>query len=73
MTDVIFFGSKITVDSDCGHGIKRPLFLARKAMTNLDSVLRSRDISAPTMVCLVKAMVTPVVMDGCEELDQKEA
>ena len=73
VTDVIFFGSKITVDSDCGHGIKRHLFLGRKAMTNLDSTLKSRDTSVPTTVCLVKAMVSPVVMNGCEELDQKEA
>ena len=73
MTGVIFFRSKIKVDSDCGHGIKRHLFLGRKAMTNLDSTLKSRDISMPTTVCLVKAMVSPVVMNGCEELDQKEA
>ena len=62
VTDFIFLGSKITVDGDCSHEIERPLLLGRKAMTNLDSILRSRDISLPTKVHLVKAMVFPVVM-----------
>ena len=64
--DFIFLGSKITVDGDCSHEIKRPLLLGRKAMTNLDSILKSGDITLPTKVCLVKAMVFPVVMYGCE-------
>ena len=64
--DFIFLGSKITADGDCSHEIRRHLLLGRKAMTNLDSVLRSRDITLPTKVCLVKAMVFPVVMYGCE-------
>ena len=62
----IFRGSKITVDGDCSHEIKRCLLLGRKVMTNLDSILKSRDITLPTEVCLVKAMVFPVVMYGCE-------
>ena len=66
VTDFIFLGSKITVDGDCSHKIKRHLFLWRKAMTNLDIVLKSRDITLPTKVCLVKAMVFPVVMYGRE-------
>ena len=66
MTDFIFLGSKITVDGDCSHEIKRCLLLARKAMTNLDNVLKSRDITLPTKVRLVKAMVFPVVRHGCE-------
>ena len=66
VTDSIFLGSKITADSDCSHEIKRRLLLGRKAMTNLDSVLKSRDITWPTKVCLVKAMVSPIVMFGCE-------
>ena len=66
VTDFIFLGSKITVDSDCSHEIKRPLLLGRKIMTNLDSILKSRGITLPTKVCLVKAMVFPVVMYGCE-------
>ena len=66
VTDFIFLGSKITEDSDCSHEIKRPLLLGRKAMTNLDSILKSRDITLPTKVCLDKAMVFPVVMYGCE-------
>ena len=66
VTDFIFLGSKITEDSDCSHKIKRPLLLGRKAMTNLDSILKSRDITLPTKVCLDKAMVFPVVMYGCE-------
>ena len=66
MTDFIFLGSKITVDGDCSHEIKRCLLLARKAMTSLDNVLKSRDITLPTKVRLVKAMVFPVVRHGCE-------
>ena len=65
-TDFILLGSQITVDSDCSHKIKRCLLLARKAMTNLDSILKSRDITLPTKVRLVKAVVFPVVMYGCE-------
>ena len=64
--DFILLGSKITVDGDCSHEIKRSLLLGRKAMTNLDSILKSRDITLPTKVCLVKATVFPVVMYGCE-------
>ena len=64
--DFIFLGSKITVDGDCSHEIKRHLHLERKAMTNLDSILKSRDKTLPTKVHLVKAMVIPVVMNGCE-------
>ena len=66
VTDFIFLGSKITADGDCSHEIKRHLLLGRKAMTNLDSVLKSRDTALPTKVCLVKAMVFPVVMCGYE-------
>ena len=66
VTDLIFLGSKITADSDCCHEIKRRLLLGRKVMTNLDSLLKSRGITLPTMVRLVKAMVFPVVMYGCE-------
>ena len=66
MTDFIFLGSKISVDSDCSHEIKRHLVLERKAMTTIDSILKSRDITLATKFCLVKAMVFPVVMDGCE-------
>ena len=66
MTDFIFGGSKITADGDCSHEIKRRLLLGRKVMTNLDSILKSRDITLPTKVCLVKAMVIPVVMYGCD-------
>ena len=66
MTDFIFLGSKITADCDCSHEIKRCLFLGRKAMTNLDSILKSRDIILLTKVSIVKAMVFPVVMCGCE-------
>ena len=65
-TDFIFLGSKITADGDCSHEIKRRLLLGRKAMTNLDSILKSRDITLLAKVCLVKAMVFPVVMYGCE-------
>ena len=64
--DFILLGSKITADGDCSHEIKRHLLLGRKAMTNLDSVLKSRDITLPTKVCIVKAMVFPIVMYGCE-------
>ena len=66
VTDFIFLGSRITADGDCGHEIKRYLLLGRKVMTNLDSILKSRDITLPTKVCLVKAMGFPVVMYGCE-------
>ena len=65
-TDFFFLGSKITADDDCSHEIKRYLLLERKAMTNLDSILKSRDITLPTKVYIVKAMVFPVVMYGCE-------
>ena len=71
--DFIFLGSKITVDGDCSHEIKRRLLLGRKAMTNLDSLLKSRDITLPTKVQTVKAMVFPVVMYGCESWSIKEA
>ena len=73
VADFIFLGSKITVDGDCSHEIKRCLLLGRKFMTNLDSILKSRDITLPTMVRLVKAMVFPVVMYGCESLTVKKA
>ena len=66
VTDFIFWGSKITADGDCSHEIKRHLLLGRKVMTNLDSILKSRDITLPTKVRLIKAMVFPVVMYGCE-------
>ena len=66
VTDFIFLGSKITADGDCNHEIERRLLLGRKAMTNLDSILKSRDITLPSKVCLVKAMVFPVVTYGCE-------
>ena len=66
VTDFIFLGSKITADGECSHKIKRHLLLGRKAMTNLDSVLKSRDITLPTKVRLIKSMVFPVVMYGCE-------
>ena len=73
VTDFIFLGSKITVDRDCSHEIKRCLFLERKAMTNLDSILKNRDITLPTKVHLVKAVVSPVVMYGCESWTIKKA
>ena len=73
VTDFIFLGSKITVDGDCSHEIQRHQLLGRKAMTNLDSVLKSRDITFPTKVCLVKATVFPVVMYGCESWTIKKA
>ena len=71
--DFILGGSKVTADGDCSHEIKRRLLLGRKAMTNLDSILKSRDISLPTKICLVKAMVFPVVMYGCESWNIKKA
>ena len=73
MTDFIFLGSKITADGDCSHEIKRHLLLGRKDMTNLHSILKSRDITLPTKVHLVKAMVFPVVMYGCESWTIKKA
>ena len=73
VTDLIFLGSKITVDGDCSHEIKRHLVLARKVMTNLDGILKSRDITLPTKVHLVKAMVFPVVMYGCESWTIRKA
>ena len=73
VADFIFLGSKITADGDCSHEIKRHLLLGRKVMTNLDSVLKSRDITLSTKVCLVKAMVFPVVMYGCESWTLKKA
>ena len=73
VTDFIFLGSKITADGDCSHEIKRRLLLGRKAMTNLDRILKSRDITLPTKVRLVKAMVFPVVMYGCESWTIKKA
>ena len=73
VTDVIFLGSKITADGECSHEIKRRLLLGRKAMTNLDSILKSRDITLLTKICLVNAMVFPVVMYGCESWIIKNA
>ena len=73
VTKFIFLGSKITADGDCSREIKRHLLLGRKAMTNLDSILKSRDITLPTQVCLVKAMVFPLVMYGCESWTVKKA
>ena len=73
MTDFLFLGSKITADSDCSHEIKRLLLLRRKAMTNVGSVLKIRDITLPTMVSIVKAMAFPVVMYGCESWSIKKA
>ena len=73
VADFIFLGSKITADVDCSHEIKRHLLLRRKVMTNLDSILKSRDITLPTKVRLVKAMVFPVVMYGCESWAIKKA
>ena len=73
VTDFIFLGSKIIADGDCSHEIKRRLLLGRKAMTNLDSLLKSRDITLLTKVCLVKAVVFPVVMYGCESCTVKKA
>ena len=73
VSDFSFWGSKITAGGDCSHEIKRCLLLGRKAMTNLDSIFKSRDITLPTKVCLVKAMVFPVVMFGCESWTVKKA
>ena len=73
VTDFIFLGSKITADGDCSHEIRRHLLLGRKAMTNLDSILKSRDITLPTKVCIVKAMFFPLVMYGCDSWTTKDA
>ena len=73
MRDFLFLGSKITGDNDCSHEIKRGLLLGRKAMTNLDSILKSRDITLPTKVHIVEAIVFPVVMYGCESWSIKKA
>ena len=73
VSDFIFGGSKITADGDCSHEIKRCFLLGRKVMTNLDNIFKSRDITLPTKVCLVKAMVFPVVMYGCESWTVKKA
>ena len=73
LTDFILGGSKITADGDCSHEIKRCLLLGRKVMTNLDSIFKSRDVTLPTKVCLVKALVFPVVMCGCESWTVKKA
>ena len=73
MSDFTFWGSKVTADGDCSHEIKRRLLLGRKVMTNLDSILKSRDITLPTKVSLVKAMVFPVVMYGCESWTIKKS
>ena len=69
LADFIYLGFKITADGDCSHEIKRCLLLGRKVMTNLDSILKSRDITLSTKVCLIKAMVFPVVMYGCERVE----
>ena len=71
-SDFIFWGSKITADGDCSHEIKRHLLFGRKVMTNLDSIFKSRDITLQTKICLVKAMVFPVVMYGCESWTAKK-
>ena len=73
VSDFIFWGSKITADGDCSHDIKRRLLLGRKVMTNLDSIIKSRDLTLPTKVCLVEAIVFPVVMYGCESWTVKKA
>ena len=73
VSDFIFLGSKITADGDCSHEIKRRFLLGRKVMTNLDSILKSKDITLPTNIHLVKAMVFPVVMYGCESWTMKKA
>ena len=73
VTDFLFLGSKITGDADCNHEIKRHLLLGRKAITNLDSILKNRNITLPTKVWLIKAMVFPVVMHRCESWTKKEA
>ena len=72
VSNFIFLGSKITAENDCSHEIKRRLLLGRKVMTNLDSIFKNRDITLPTKVCLVKAMVSPVVMYGCESWTVKK-
>ena len=72
LADFIFLGSKITADGECSHEIKRCLLLGRKVMINLDSILKSRDITLPTKVCLVKAMIFPVVMYGCWTIKKAE-
>ena len=73
MTDFIFFGSKVTADGECSHELKRHLILGRKDLTNLDSILKSRDITLPTKVPIVRAMVYPVIMYGCESWTIKKA
>ena len=73
VADFIFLGSKITADGDCSHEIKRCLLLGRKVMTNLDGIFKSRDITLPIKVCLVKSIIFPVVMYGCESLTVKKA
>ena len=73
VSDFIFWGSKITADGDCSHEVKRRLLLGRKVMTNLDSIFKCRDITLPAKVCVVKAMVFPVVMYGCESWTVKKA
>ena len=73
VSDFIFVGSKITADGDCSHEIKRHLLLRRKVIANLDSILKSRDVTLPTKVCLVKAMAFPVVMYGCESWTVRKA
>ena len=73
MTDFTFLGSKITADGDCSHKIKRHLLLGKKAMTNLDSILKSRNVTLLTKVCLVKVMVFPIIMYGCEDWTIKES
>ena len=72
VADLLFLGSKITVDSDCSHEIKRRLLLGRKAIRNLDNVLKSRDIALPTKICIGKAMIFPVVTYGCKSLTRKK-
>ena len=73
VSDFIFLGSKITADGDCSHEIKRRIVLGRKVMTNLESIFKNRDVTLPTKICLVKAMVFPVVMYGCESRTVKKA
>ena len=73
VTDFIFLGSKVTADGDCSHEIKRHLLLGRKVMTNLDTILKSRDVTLPAKVCLVKALVFPVVMYGCKSWTIKKS
>ena len=73
MSDFIFGGSKIIADGDCSHEIKRRLLLGRKVITNLDSIFKSRDVTLPTKVCIVKAMVFPIIMYGCEHWTVKKA